>query len=494
MRLLGYILAFSSFVTIIATGVQLYTDFKRDVNLIETRLQELEISYLSSIRASLWNMDIDQLNIQLEGILRFPDVKWVELCETDQNIQKPLKLAIGEPSTTKARISHAYPIIYESTDGEQRSLGELTVEVSLENIYERLYDRATVILLSQGIKTFIVSLFILYLVHTLITRHLEYIAEHLRNLKLSEPIQTLTLTRRQQSRPDELDQVVKAHNIMSASLRKAYQDLTNANRALENDIIKRKKAEEEVKRLNANLENRVAQRTSELEAANNELSSFCYSVSHDLRAPLRRIEGFRKILYEKYKEILDENGLHYLTRIGAGAIEMSEMIDSFLRLSRSTSTTLTLDKVNLSALAQKTIDKLLEQEPDRQLELDIQTELYAEADRRLIDILLTNLLENAWKYTKHEKLAHIKFGAVSNQKGVNVYFVKDNGAGFDMNLAEHLFKPFTRLHKSDRFDGIGIGLTTVQRIVARHGGRVWFEAEKDKGATFYFTLWELGNA
>lgn len=488
-KLLLSILTFSSVVTLVATAIQLYTDFKRDVNVLEKRLDEVETSYLKSIQASFWNMDTKQLQLQLEGILRFPDVQWVELAETDSEIQKPLLLTLGRKNNGDARISRVYPILHEAAGMEAVRLGELRVDVSLEGVYARLYDRAVVILLSQGFKTFMVSLFILYLVHSLVTRHLERISEHVSKLNFSNPFPELKLHRRVDASPDELDQVVNNHNSMAATLTKAYQNLRDVNLALEEDIRARQTAEDEIKRLNAELEQRVMQRTSELEAANSELNSFCYSVSHDLRAPLRRIEGFRRILNEAYSASFDEKGMHYLSRIQAGTVEMNGMIDSFLKLSRSTNTRLTLERISFSTMAEKICNRLIENGSDRYVDFRIQNDLYIEADRRLIDIMLTNLIENAWKYSRQTDNARIEFGVMSNLDGASVYFLRDNGVGFDMELSEHLFKPFTRLHNTNDFDGIGIGLATVQRIITRHGGAVWFDAEVSKGATFYFSLW-----
>ena len=490
-RLLLSILLFSSLVTLIATGIQFYLDFQRDVNAIERRLDEVETSYLKSIQASLWNMDIRQLELQLEGIMRLPDMRAVYLVEVDTSIDQPLTLSYGERSS-RSTIIRTYPLIHLMDDQTERQLGTLNIEANLEEIYDRLFQRGLYILFSQGIKTFLVSLFILLFIHRLVTRHLEHISDFVGNINLVDNTPLLSLNRPKQHISDELENVVRAFNTMRVRLSTAYSELYNVNTELTEDIAARQYAEREIKRLNEELEQRVTQRTSELEAANNELSSFCYSVSHDLRAPLRRIDGFRRMLIASYGDNIDDKSAHYFQRIEVGTQEMSDMIDSFLTLSRSTNTTLTLESIDLSGLVTQAIQRLQEKDPKRISNVIIQQGLCAEGDRRLLDILLANLIENAWKYTQHKDQSHIEFGVDSGQKST-VYFVRDNGAGFNMELAEHLLKPFTRLHTNDEYEGIGIGLATVQRIVARHGGRIWFDAKTDFGATFYFTLWENGK-
>lgn len=485
-RLLLYIIIFSSFVTLLATSLQLYTDYQRDLDVINGRLNEIEGSYIGSISASLWNLDIKQLELQLDGIKHLPDIKAVEVKERNEEFSKPLHLLRGEPATRNFIVRN-YPIIHQ-VSGEQREIGTLSIQVSLTEVYQRLWDKAIVILLSQGIKTFLVSLFTLYIFFYLVTHHLTAIAHFLKNFNVEREPQRLVLHRRRATREDELDQVVKAFNNLSQDLHAAYENLRDTNKRLEEDNIARRKAEEEVNRLNAVLEQRVRQRTAELEAANKELGTFCYSVSHDLRAPLRRIEGFRRILSEEYESRLEEKGRHYLTRIEVGTREMAEMIDSFLRLSRTTQGEMVVQRVNLSEQIVDIFNRIQERDPQRHVELVIKPDVYADVDKRFFDVLLTNLLDNAWKYSRHQENAKIVFGITLRNEEV-VYYVSDNGVGFDMAYADRLFSPFNRLHKAEEFDGVGIGLATVQRIIARHGGHIWAQSTPGEGATFYFTLW-----
>lgn len=227
----------------------------------------------------------------------------------------------------------------------------------------------------------------------------------------------------------------------------------------------------------------------ELEATNRELETFSYSVSHDLRAPLRSISGFCQILLEDYSERFDEEGRSYLRRVQAASQHMGRLIDDLLDLSRVTRVPLRTQHVDLSALAREISMDLKSNEPEREVEFVIPDGLTATGDPGLLRVALENLLGNAWKFTSKKPEARIEFGALP-RNGERTYFVRDNGAGFDMAYANKLFGAFQRLHLADEFEGIGIGLATVQRVIRRHGGSVWAEGEVDRGATFYFTLRE----
>lgn len=249
------------------------------------------------------------------------------------------------------------------------------------------------------------------------------------------------------------------------------------------DIAYRKKAEREIHELNTQLEAQITQ----LKAVNRELESFSYAVSHDLRGPLRAIDGFSLALIEDYGDLLDEQARHYLSRIRNASQRMDELIDGLLNLSRVTRSEMQRQTVDLSAIAREIVADLQASQPEREVEFIIQDELTVEADDALIRNLLGNLLRNAWKFTSKKPAARIEFG-MTLQNDPLVYFVRDNGAGFDMTYADKLFGAFQRLHDVREFEGTGIGLATVQRIIHRHGGQVWAEGKVQQGATFYFSL------
>ncbi len=281
------------------------------------------------------------------------------------------------------------------------------------------------------------------------------------------------------------------------------------------EVAERRKAEEEVRKLTGELEKRVETRTKELhdsqlallnvvddlnenakklaavnrslEALNKELESFAYSVSHDLRAPLRSIDGFSAALLEDYSNKLDKTGKDYLERVRLASQRMSELIDDLLKLSRVSRAVFHPDPVNLSEIAREIAANYKKNTDSKTVKVKIKKDIMTVGDKALLQIVLTNLIDNAFKFSGKEKNPLIEFG-VKQENGQNIFYLRDNGAGFNMTYAHKLFGPFQRLHTQEEFPGTGIGLATVQRIIHRHGGKIWAEGEVGKGATFFFTL------
>lgn len=290
----------------------------------------------------------------------------------------------------------------------------------------------------------------------------------------------------------ETQYVRKDGQIITAILQiRLAQSLENGDGVLEGfyeDISERKRAEQEIRNLNASLEMRVAERTVQLEAAIKDLESFSYSVSHDLRQPLRAIDGFSQMLEEEFSPMMNERGERTIKRIRSGVQRMGNLIEDLLNLSRISRTEMRKKHVNMTALAGVISDELRLQYPGRSVETIIQDGVEAYGDERLLRIVMENLLGNAWKFSSKSPDTKVEFGAYAEGDGHPVYFVRDNGVGFDMAYSDKLFGAFQRLHGTTEFPGTGIGLTTVQRIIQRHGGSIWAESEIDKGATFFFTL------
>jgi PAS domain S-box-containing protein len=272
-----------------------------------------------------------------------------------------------------------------------------------------------------------------------------------------------------------VDVLLSSENIML--------DGQNCALTIQYDITDLKRAEREVRRLNADLERKQA----DLEEANKDLESFSYSVAHDLRAPLRSIDGFSKMVLDGYADKLDAKGARFLATIRESAQRMADLIDDLLALSRVVGMDMHMATVDLSAMAKAVMERLRAGDPDRRAEIAIAEGATAPADANLVGLVMENLLGNAWKFTGKAPVAHIEFGT-RIQDGETIYFIRDNGAGFDMAYSAKLFGVFQRLHSMTEFEGTGIGLATVQRVISRHGGRVWGEGHVGKGATFNFTL------
>jgi light-regulated signal transduction histidine kinase (bacteriophytochrome) len=280
--------------------------------------------------------------------------------------------------------------------------------------------------------------------------------------------------------------VIKAR-LRAQLRRKQFED---ENRRVREEVLKKNaeaNAARELAEARAVLLQQLEARNLDLEILNRELKMFAYSVSHDLRQPLRSMDGFSKVLLDKYGDHLDDKGRHYLERIRTGAQRMGELIDGLLVLSHVSRKKLHHEPLRLDALAHAVVGRLKDSEPHREVEIDVADPIEAFGDKQLVESVLENLLGNAWKFSSGRSPARISVG-VNVERGVCTYFVRDNGAGFKMDYVDKLFAPFQRLHSDNEFPGTGIGLATTQRIVHRHGGRIWAEGRPGEGATIYFTL------
>lgn len=287
--------------------------------------------------------------------------------------------------------------------------------------------------------------------------------------------------------PDEVMARIDYYKDREQLLTRHWRELEQRVRERDHQIEKRKKAEGDVRKMNEELEERVTRRTAQLETANRELDAFAYSVSHDLRSPLRAIDGFSLALLEDYQNKLDTEGKDYLLRVRKGSQRMGQLIDDILKLSRLTRGQMHFEPVDLSRMAREVAGELTEAAPSRRADFEIAPSVCVTGDPQLLRVAMENLLGNAWKFTSRKPAAKIAFG--TQKEGITTrYFIRDNGAGFDMAYADKLFGAFQRLHGANEFSGTGIGLATVQRVIHRHGGHIWAESAVDYGTTFYFTL------
>lgn len=618
-KMIIYIFCFSSVITFAATCIQLYLEYSRDISLIEQNLVQIEKSFIPSITPALWLMDRELMKVQIDGILKMPDIEYAEI-----RLKDTIVVSSGIKQSQSV-ITRSFSM-HHMFDNHEVFLGSLNINAGMSSVYEHLQNRLVLIIVSQTAKTFLVSIFIFLIFYTMVGRHLETIVNYFERTDPEHLDQTLALNRQKHTAKDELDLLVISINEMRINLKNSYDKVKLHSMLLENllegihmvsasdkiirytnsrfsemfgydkdeltgchvsilnapgnmlpqeiyqniseqlnnnglwqgnlqnirkdgtvfwsrakvlkiehpvhkeiwltvqeDITEKKLAEEEILKLNAELEQRVLERTAQLEASNSELESFCYSVSHDLRSPLRGIDGWSLAVMEDYADKLDEQGHKFLQRIRAEAGRMNQLIDDLLKLSRTTRTELLTRYIDISELAFKVFTAMVGNYPGRPVNFLIQPGLTARADPALLDIALTNLLGNALKFTSEVSMPIIEFGTmqqemhpintkkivclsenpvrkaenaiqtdelcnISEKLNRQIFFIRDNGAGFDMRYSRKLFGAFQRLHKASQFPGTGIGLAIVQRIINKHGGKVWADASVNQGATFYFTL------
>jgi PAS domain S-box-containing protein len=566
---------------LMATSLQVLWEYSREVRDIERGFDVVEKSYLPSLSESVWLVDHEQLRILLAGIQRLPNIGYAMVAAEGKEIAASGKHAAAEIVMRQWPLTRRY---------RERDvvIGQLTVQASLAGPRANTLDRLGFMLLSSVLWIAAVASLMFVVVHWLITRHLERIADYVASTDPKRLEPSLVLDRPPNSNPDEFDRLVGALNTTAKNVRSSQDQMRlaasvfdNANEgilitdgnnnilsvnraftaitgypaeevigrnprmlssgrqsvdfyramwksieqtgrwqgevwdtrkdgqpycellsiaAISNeqgeiiqhcaifaDITRLKMTEAELLRVNADLESRVVERTAALEHANRELESFSYSVSHDLRAPLRHIGGFSAIVLKANQGKLDEASVDYLKRIEAAVERMGKLIDDLLALASVSRLEMNQQQIDLSNLAGQVVDSLVAAHPDREVLVSVQQDMGAHGDPGLVRIVLENLIANAWKFTSHTDRATMSIGC-EQREGETVYFVSDNGAGFDMKYADKLFGAFQRLHTDREFKGTGIGLSIVQRIVARHGGKIWADAKVGEGATFHFTL------
>ncbi len=358
-------------------------------------------------------------------------------------------------------------------------VGEMRIRVDRILVAQNFLERSGLVILTGILRNFILAIFFGFLFYFTLGRPVSQTIAGLSGVDPDQPGKThLSVPKGHEK--DELGLLVNKLNQILMEFDETLQKRDRAEEQL-------KQKQRTIFQLNQQLEERVRQRTSELEGANQEMEAFTYSVSHDLRAPLRTISGFSDILLDEYGEQLDEQAHHYLERVRQGTQKMERLINDLLKLARVTRGDLHHSDVDLSAMANEILVEMGHGDPAREVKVNLPDRLCVHADKRFIRVVLENLLSNAWKYTEKEDQPEISMGC--EKKGEQtVYFIKDNGAGFDMKYAHKLFTPFQRLHSSQQFDGTGVGLATVHRVIHRHGGEVWAQGEVGKGAIFYFTL------
>ncbi len=647
-RVLSYILICSTLFTFISSAIQLYSEYQRDMGGVKEGLNQISKSYLNFISLSLWDLNERQLNMQLEGALLLPDIQYLEVTEIRDKKEEIFSHA-GTPKKQSVTL-YQFPLFHKAVQ-DKMHIGNLYVTINLEGVYQRLYERAVLILTTQAIKTFLWAFCVLTIFQYVIMQNLDTIAGYLKQLDVTRLNIPLTLKRRSSAsaRQDELEQVVMAINAMSKNLMQSiskqqqaeeelrqserYKEIQNQianvfltipdekmygevleiviremksqfgifgfieingdlvipsltreivngcrvygksivfpqnewgtslwgrsireqkalfsdgpfhtpeghvniesfltvpivfgnetigifsvankknnyteedqkllesiagyvspilNARLQRDRkeLDRKAAEKALLRLNMELDQRVLDRTAQLEAANRELEAFAYSVSHDLRAPLRHIDGFMELLKKNIITALDEKGHQYMGIISASAHKMGQLIDDLLSFSRMGRKEMKLQEVDLGIIAHEVIRDLESETRERYIQWDVDDFPPVRGDASMLQIVMTNLISNAVKFTQSREQGIIRAGCESRE-GETVVFIRDNGVGFDQNYADKIFDVFQRLHKADEFEGTGVGLAMVQRIIHRHGGRVWAEGEVDKGAIFYFSL------
>lgn len=481
-RRLAFLIVFaSSVIALLITAAQLYLEFKRDVGYIHDRFAQVEEAYLPSIVQNVWVVDPARLHTLLEGIDRLPDFEFAEVRVDGKRFASSGKRPVS------AELIRQFPLTYEYR-GQVIDIGQLEVGASLDGPIRRTWERLWFVLLLNALKTALVAALIFLLVRRMINQPLERITGQARRIAAGDLAQPLALpVTRLSAADDEIHGLARNLDAMRLSLVQRHASMEAMNRELETAVREREAALQQIRSLNEELEARVRQRTAQLEGVNAELESFSYSVSHDLRAPLRAIDGFVGILVEDYAPRLDDEGRRLLKVVSDSAARMGQLIGDILAFSRAGRHEMTIVPIDMEALVREVWQGLEPQRRERQVELRLSELPGAAGDIAALRQVWQNLLANALKFTRGRVAAVIEIAGEASANEVS-YQVLDNGAGFDPAYGDKLFAPFQRLHSVSEFEGTGIGLSIVKRFVSLHGGRVWAEGRPDAGACFGFAL------
>ncbi|HEX7942123.1 MAG TPA: ATP-binding protein [Gemmatimonadaceae bacterium] len=486
-KLMAVILLTSGVVLLLTCGTFLVYDFVSFRSALARNLSTLARVVAANSTAALAFDNRDDAAEVLSAFAAEPHIVAAALYDARGELFATYPAGSSVSFPASPGVGHAFGrnelVLYEAVSTNGRTLGTLYLQSDLGALYERyrLYG-------GTGVAVLVMSFLVAIGLSIRLQRH------------ISQPVLALARTadvvsrehdysvRAERFSDDELGRLTDAFNGMLAHVQEQDRSLREQAEQLRREVAERARAEDEVRVLNADLERRVAERTEALKVANTELESFSYSVSHDLRAPLRHVLGFVEMLQEELRDSLTERASRYMNTIRSAGVEMGQLIDDLLAFSRMGRTEMQHRDVSLDELIGETIERIETSAKGRQIVWEVSPLPAVVADRAMLRQVFANLLDNAVKYTRGKDPARITVGCLGMEHDRLVIFVRDNGAGFEMRYAQKLFGVFQRLHRSEEFEGTGIGLATVQRIIVRHGGRVWAEAAVGQGACFYVTL------
>ena len=476
-RKLTLIIALSSFFALMFAGVAFvaFDYFKfRDTQVKQLKVLA-EVIGVNSIAALDFN-DYETGAEILTMLRAVPQVDRAAIYQSNGSLlaryNRDFLDSIWEPPAPESdghKFEEQFLSLFSSISNSGRKIGNLYLHADLATERAR-WNRYIIILFSMSIFALLIALVLGYKLQNIITRPIMDLADVAQKVS-SEKDYTIRV---EEKGTDEIRQLMQAFNDMLERI---------SEREVERDV-----AEDELKKHRAHLEDLVEERTEALQASNKELEAFSYSVSHDLRAPLRSIHGFSQMLLEDCGELLDEQGVEYIERIQSSSMKMTKLIEALLQLAKITRAELKNGNVNISLLVEEAMAKAQEQYGDMVVDIEIERDLYAYCDENLMSVALDNIISNAWKYSSKSEKPKVSFGVTRSAEYDEVFYIRDNGVGFDMKHAEKIFMAFKRLHGSDDFPGSGVGLATVQRIFDRHGGKIWVASDEGSGTVFYFTL------